>query len=574
MRHRLRSMNRILAAAVISAVLVSCAFTTVVYAASSKSDPCTTSAQIHAAFPESYWEGLDALLKAHPNWKFVALNTGISWNQAFNDAEMYPTRNLIEYISDSSSQYYHPSSWFQTKEIPMPDGSGNIYVPFNWAANTYTVASAPDWIQASEEAIAYCMDPRNFFSEEQIFQFLDQTSTASLAAVQQVFNSVSGSNFWVRSGVDANLYDVDAKGNKIYMTYAEAVYKIAGILNVNPVILASRIVQEQGVGASPLISGTQSFVLNSDGKTVINGGYYNYFNIEATDGMGNANMDLIIRNGLNEAYNGGWNTRYKALYGGAAKFCDMYIKKGQVTYYLQKFQVDSSVYGLFWKQYMQSILTPQYEAQKTYRSYQQTGALYTENTFLIPVFYDMPEKACYFPVVDGNPNYKLGSIYVDGSSLSGFNTDKLDYNLSNASANKTSIKLNIHAYASTSSIKVGSTTAKGDLAVTVPLNDGNNTIEIVCTAQNGSTRIYTLRIYKSPGDSGGGVKVLYGDVNEDAKWDIVDINYIVRYMRGKVQLNGSQFEAADINGDGKADIVDINTIVRYMRGKITTVPQR
>lgn len=561
-------MFRIFAAAVLAAVLFSVISVPEVHAESSRSDACTTVEEIHEAFPEGYWEGLDKLIEAHPNWRFIALNTGISWDEAFtNDAEMYPTRNLIEYITDESSAYYHPSSWFQVKEIPFPDGSGNIYVPFNFAANDYTVASAPDWIQASEEAIAYCMDPRNFLSEEQVFQFLDQTSGAPLEAVQTVFQSVKGSDFWIKSGKEANIYYTDSNNKKVYLTYAEAVYRIAEILNVNPVILASRIVQEQGIGASPLISGTQSFTLNTDNSTVINGGYYNYFNIEATDGLGGADYDLIIRNGLNEAYNGGWNTRYKALYGGAEKFCNMYIKKGQVTYYLQKFQVDSSVYGLFWKQYMQAILTPQYEAKKTYNSYKETGALETENTFLIPVFSDMPEKACYFPTEDGNPNYKLGSIYVDGKKLSGFKTDKLDYTLANVTQDKASVKLNIHAYAPTSSIKVGDTVGKGDLVIDVPLQFGDNKIEIICTAENGSTRIYTISVNRAGG-------VVYGDINADGKFDIVDINFIVRHMRNKNVLTGAQLEAADINGDGKADIIDINIIVRYMRGKLDEIPQR
>ena len=559
---------RSIAAAILAAVIFAAFAAVPAYAASSRSNPCTSVAEVHAAFPESYWEGLDALLKAHPNWKFIALDTGISWSEAFtNDAEMYPTRNLIQYITDQSSAYYHPSSWFQTKEIPFPDGSGNIYVPFNWAGNSYTVASAPDWIQASEEAIAYCMDPRNFLSEEQVFQFLDQTSGASLEAVQTVFNSVSGSNFWVRSGQESDLYYTDSNNKKVYLTYAEAVYRIAQILNVNPVILASRIVQEQGIGASPLVSGTQSFVLNSDNKTVVSGGYYNYFNIEATDGMGGANYDLIVRNGLNEAYNGGWNTRYKALYGGAEKFCNMYIKKGQVTYYLQKFQVDSSVYGLFWKQYMQAILTPQYEAKKTYNSYKATGALDTDNTFLIPVFRDMPEKASYFPTEDGNPNYKIGSIYVDGKALSGFKTDTTSYTLANVEQDKAALKLNIHAYAGTSSIKVGETVGKGDVTAEVPLAFGDNVIEIVCTAENGSTRIYTLNVYRAG-------TITYGDINSDGKWDVIDASYIYSHIKGKNILSGSQFECADINGDGDVNVIDVAYIYSYVKGKLKSIPQR
>ena len=37
-----------------------------------------TAKGIHDVFPESYWEGLDQLLKDHPNWKFQAFNTGLT----------------------------------------------------------------------------------------------------------------------------------------------------------------------------------------------------------------------------------------------------------------------------------------------------------------------------------------------------------------------------------------------------------------------------------------------------------------------------------------------------------------
>ena len=561
-----------------------------VLAESSSSGVCTTVKEIHKAFPESYWENLDALIKKHPDWKFIAFNTGLSWSEVFtNEAEMYPTRNLIQYIADEGSAYYHPTSWFSTKEIEFPDQEGSIFVPFIWAKNEWTVCSAPDWIQASEEAIAYCMDPRNWLYEEQIFQFFDQTSPASEAAVQAVFDSVQGSDFWVRDGKTSDLYITGKDGKKQYLTYTQAISRIAEELEVNPVVLATRIVQEQGLGTSPLISGTKEFTViveeeieveeeDENGEIIIvkktvekevpvEGGYYNYFNIEATDGTGEANMELIYTNGLREAYREGWDTRYKALLGGAGKFASMYIKRGQSTMYMQKFMVDSSSYGLFWKQYMQSLTTPQIEARRYYNSFKAADCVDSDFTFVIPVFNDMPETLCAEPTKDGNPNYKLGSIYVNGKKLKEFKTDTLVYTLPNAEEDVTSVKLNIHAYAPTSTVKVGDSKKKQDLAVEVPLSYGDNEIKILCVAENGSKRTYKIKILRLG-------KIMYGDVNDDTKFDIIDINMMVRHMRGKAVLKGQQFEAADINGDGKIDIVDINTVVRYLRGKIKEVPQR
>ena len=92
-----------------------------VHAISNKSEPLNTIEQIHSAFPESYWEGLDSLKTNHPEWKFVAFYTGLTWDECFNDnAEIYPSRNLAYgYIN---GQLYFPTSWYST-DIP---GSYNL----------------------------------------------------------------------------------------------------------------------------------------------------------------------------------------------------------------------------------------------------------------------------------------------------------------------------------------------------------------------------------------------------------------------------------------------------------------
>ena len=258
-----------------------------VQAASSRSE-----GEIHDIFPESYWAGLDALQAKHPNWKFVAFNTGLSWSDCFapsdkaQEHEMELARNLIP-----NSGY--PTSWYSTE----------IEGAFSWTKNSWEILSAPYWIQASQEAVAYCMDPRNFFNEEQIFQFEQQTYNEyqTTSGVQAILSS--GGSYWTRSGEASDLYYENGSG-RVYLTYAEAFVKIGKELGISPYILASRVIQEQGAGTSPLISGTKAFTL-PDGTT-INGGYYNYFNMDATDG-GDVGYDQIYQNGLREAYNNGYN---------------------------------------------------------------------------------------------------------------------------------------------------------------------------------------------------------------------------------------------------------------------------
>lgn len=521
---------------------------------SSYSEVADTKEKIHNVFPESYWSSLDQLLEEHPNWTFQAFYTGLNWNECFDgtyktgESELYFQRNLLQ-------ANYWPSSWYST----------TINGAYNWASNSWTVCSAPDWIQASEEAIRYCMDPRNFLTTEQIFQFEDQTYyEASVTEVAAVFAKTTGGN-WTKDADQTGIYSDYSNKN---MTYAQAVYEVGKRIGMNPVILASRIIQEQGEGNSPLISGTKTFTVTSGPDTgkVINGGYYNYFNMEATDGGSDANYELIYNNGLTEAYKAGWNTRYKALYGGAQKFKANFVAKDQNTFYFQKFCVKSDSNYCLWHQYMQSLTTPQHEASKTYNGYKNSNTLEVSHRFIVPVFMNMPAKPEVKPTRTGNPNYKLGSIYVDGAPLSEFKTDTLTYNMTVAS-DTSKIRLNISAYASTTTIKVGEQSSKGTFAGDVNIMIGDNAIKINSTAEDGTVRVYTINVHRDG-------EVVYGDINGDGTVNAIDRGYMVSHMIKKYTLSESAFEAADINGDGAVNSIDYGYMVAYSLKRIDRIPQR
>ena len=555
---------------------------------SSYSSIASTSAQIHQIFPNTYWASLDALLKAHPNWRFQAFNTGLSWNECFDgsywsgESEMYYGRNLLEGIStwgSNKGSYTHKTSWYSTDShyVWNSEGKQETRSPFNWAQNSWVVISAPNWIQASEPAVRYCMDPRNFLNEEQIFQFEDMLMSPtsphpSLAEVESVFKNVSGSDFWVKSANDTGIVSElsNSKGQK--MTYAQAIYAIGEEISVNPVFIASRIVQEQGLGQSPLISGTRAFTVtsNPDQGKKVSGGYYNYFNIEATDGS-EGDYELIYNNGLTEAYHGGWNTRFKALLGGATKLKTMYLDRGQRTYYFQKFCVDSTSNRCMWGQYMGSLTTPQREAAKAYKGYTNGGnsALNATHLFVIPVFSNMPSSPEPMPTKDGNPNYKIGSIYVNGKSIADFKTDTTTYKMSVAS-NVTTVRFNIHPYAPTSVVTLGSLNQEkkeGDLVGNQTLLVGDNVFNITCKAENGDTRTYKLTIHRDV------TTIKYGDIDADGSIDVLDINYILNHIIGKKKLSGSALEAADVDADGSVDIMDINHILSYIVGRTSHLPR-
>ena len=161
-----------------------------------------------AMFPASYQDKLRALKRAHPNWIFVPQNTGLSWDKVVSE-ECYKDRSLI---STTMGQEYR-------KEY-----------------------HSPNWDYASEAAIKYYLDPRNFFDEVRIFQFEQLTynpSYHSKSAVQNILDDT------FMSGA------LPGAGKK----YSEAFYEIGVSLKVSPFHLACRVYQEQGKGESALISG-------------------------------------------------------------------------------------------------------------------------------------------------------------------------------------------------------------------------------------------------------------------------------------------------------------------------------
>lgn len=292
------------------------------------------------AFPASYRPYIQALLSSHPNWTFVPFNTNLDWNTVLRQ-EMSPARNLV------------PSDCMESWKM------SNV------------VLSAPYWVQASEAIVRYYMDPRNFLNEDAVFQF-ELLSFNSACHTESGVNAILKGTFMAKGTLENNL------------SYAQNFMNIGRELNVSPYHLASRVRQEQGMeGTSPLISGTYPGYE----------GYYNYYNIQASG----ATYNEIIRNGLEEAKAGGWTTRYAALYGGSQKVCSNYIKVGQNTLYLQKFDVDNSDGNLYWHQYMQNLLAAEREGRSAKTGYADMKVLNNSFIFRVPIYNNMPSSACIMP---------------------------------------------------------------------------------------------------------------------------------------------------------------------------------
>ena len=316
-------------------------------------------------FPASYQAALTALKQAHPQWVFVKMNTGLDWNTVIQN-EMQGGRSLV-----------HKSFPDYTKAGPYDGGS---------------------WFYATEDILRYYMDPRNGLNEDTIFQFelLTYNETYHTQAAVETFLN----NTFMHSGQNA-------PGTE--MTFAKIFWAIGAEegRKVSPFHLAARVYQEQGQGNSPLISGTYPGYE----------GYYNYFNVKASG----TSDQQVIENGLKYAKEKNWNNAYASILGGADVISANYIKKGQDTLYLQKYNVDkNSPYGLYNHQYMQNISAPNSEGKSTRKLYAGANSLENSFVFKIPVYDNMPESASPMPTASTDiyltypAGYSDTTVYLDG----------------------------------------------------------------------------------------------------------------------------------------------------------------
>ena len=259
-------------------------------------------------------------------------------------------------------------------------------------------------------------------------------------------------------------------------SYVTMIMNAATQSGVNPYVLAAMIIQEQGAsGTGKSISGTESGYA----------GYYNFFNIEAYQ---SGSMTAVQR-GLwwasqSGSYERPWNSPEKSILGGALYYGNNYVKVGQDTFYLKKFNVQGS--NLYKHQYMTNVQAAASEGavyEKAYSSDMKQTAL----EFKIPVYNNMPDNPCSQPTGDGSPNNKLSALGVSGFSMTPtFSRDILEYNLIVDPSVST---INVSASPLSSSASISGTG-------TITLQSGNNDIKIGVTAQNGSVREYVLHVVR------------------------------------------------------------------------------
>ncbi len=135
-------------------------------------------------FPESYKAGLRTLHAQHPTWIFNAVQTGLDWNTAVA-SELQGTSSLVETGSKSS--------WKSTE-------AGK----FDWTSSTWPGFDGATWVGASQEIVAYFMDPRNFLDDSYVFQFAVHDYNAELQTIDGLRSMLKGTFLDGQVAIDAS----------------------------------------------------------------------------------------------------------------------------------------------------------------------------------------------------------------------------------------------------------------------------------------------------------------------------------------------------------------------------------
>ena len=341
-----------------------------------------------SAFPDSYKSYLRDMHALHPSWQFVPVYTGYDWNTAIG-VETRPGASLISNNSNGA--------WKSKADFA-----------YDAATGTYRVIDASTWVNASSEIVAFYMDPRNSLNEVAVFQFMDLNYTAD--------NSIPGASVQgLLPGTFLNSTAANQNGDVI--NYCDIFADAGNIADINPIFLASHVIQECSKNGSNSTRGTT--------------GFYNFYNIGAYSDV----IDATV-GGLNFAQNGTgdpsfnatylipWDTPGKSIVGGAMWMRDNYIGAGQGTLYFMRFNFDpASSREKGYHQYMTATGSVYTEASHMCTAYTRAGLIDSPVVFRIPVFDNMPGTAVTLPpneIAPPSPSAPTEQQWVGSNPIENF----------------------------------------------------------------------------------------------------------------------------------------------------------
>ncbi len=471
-------------------------------------EEATTECEIalkEAGFPASYWPGLCSLKEAHPTWEFSPVYTGLDWSSAVDEE------------SECGKSYIASS-------IPTNIDST--------CKNPYSKT----WYPASSTAVAYYMDPRNWFSENTIFQFeyLRYSDLLKDKYVDATNNIIKNAEFYkYHLGVGNNL---------------GAIINEAGLnANISPIFVGGRILQELGNSTSlyNLYSGVYE---EADG---IYKGYYNFYNFGVTDSCATSRGPSIC--GLEYAKKNEWNSVYNAIYGGASQIAASYISVGQYNGYLQKYNVvPTQASKLYGHQYMTNIAAPSSEAKTTYNSYKNLNVIDSAFVFYIPIYNNMDdsfytENNGAVDTPDDNTTSTLDINTIVVSSGYKYQSGIISGISQNTDVNI--VKSNLESIAGAGNIIIKN---KDDQII----NDGLIGTGFKITIKNQDSEA-TLNV------------VMHGDTSGDGVVNALDLLQVQKSILQTYTLNDVYGTAGDTSGDGVINALDLLQIQKSILGTYT-----
>lgn len=394
-------------------------------------------------FPESYKPYLRELHDAYPRWKFIAMHTGLDWEDVIYK-ETHPVS--VSLVPNSWSD-----GWKSTERAAFDAETGE-----------YIIFDSGGYVAASSAAVRYYMDPRNNMDSRSVFQFLSNKFDASTQTIDGIKTIVEETYLETRDPGDG------------YESYAHLLYDVGESVGVNPMTIASMLIVEQGrSGGSNLISGT------CPGYE----GYYNFFNIGAYAADGRS----AVENGLIYAVRKGWDSPVKAITGGAEIFANNYVYNNKSTLYFKKFNVMNGLSKVGTGQYMTAVYAASTEGRVMADGYEDL----TDNgiSFEIPVYLNMPAAASPLPNYGDNINYLESLDVEEGNLAPAFDSYTTEYELT--------LQEGISIINITAAPVSDTATVSGVGAIEIP--EGEN-ISITCTSSTGQSRIYQISILRTKED--------------------------------------------------------------------------
>ena len=232
------------------------------------------------------------------------------------------------------------------------------------------------WCRATNEAVSFFLDPRNFLSEKYILMFEDLSY--SELHTEEVVQKVINGTF---------MQDISILDNQKYSSiFVEAGYKA----NVSPLYLASFVIQEVGKKTVPTFT-TSGEEFEYEGYTYSS--LYNFFNIGASSSASNpAKAGLVFANG-GKGFNNG-----APVDGNNVNFLEI-LKVNRINNYIKGYALGTKV------QYIKSVVGTNY----TVLVKDESGKIKTEN--------DLIATGNKIEVSDGNTVSSF--VYVMKGDLNG-----------------------------------------------------------------------------------------------------------------------------------------------------------